>query len=241
MVSALLALGILHLREGTGWAGWRWLFALEGGLTAVVGVTSWFYLPPSPTQTASRLRGRDGWFTARQETIMVNRVLRDDPGKGGMHNRQGLTLRLLRDALLDYDLWPIYLLGLTWSVPAAPNVAYLTLNLKHLGFDPFQTSLLTIPAWALLFVQLVTWTWVSERFEAGRFWIVLVAQIWLFPLVLTLELLPDTASPWAWYAVSSLVIGYPYVHAILGTSAFWTRRGRPLGETLERESETDAC
>ena len=38
--------------------GWQWLFALEGTLTGVIGVLSYFYLPPSPYQTASKFRGK---------------------------------------------------------------------------------------------------------------------------------------------------------------------------------------
>ena len=41
IISAFLAYGILHLRGYSGMAGWRWLFALEGGLTAVIGIISW--------------------------------------------------------------------------------------------------------------------------------------------------------------------------------------------------------
>jgi hypothetical protein len=53
--------------------------------------TSRFYLPPSPTQTKSHglkgyFRGKNGWFTERQEIVMVTRILRDDPGKSTMHN-----------------------------------------------------------------------------------------------------------------------------------------------------------
>jgi len=132
-----------------------------------------------------------------------------------MHNRQGLTLWLLWESLTDFDLWPIYLLGLTWTIPAQPIQAYLTLNLKALHFDTFQTNLLTVPAWVLFLLQLLLWTWVSERVN-NRFAIVMVCQIWCFPLVLALELLPATASPWIWYALSALLTGYPYVHAILG-------------------------
>lgn len=58
-----------------------------GSKTGLIGIASWFYLPPSPTQTASKLRGKDGWFSEHEEKIMVNRVLRDDPSKGDMHNR----------------------------------------------------------------------------------------------------------------------------------------------------------
>jgi hypothetical protein len=43
---------------------------------------------------------------------MVNRVLRDDPSKSDMHNREGLTFRMIWDALKDWRLWPIYALGL---------------------------------------------------------------------------------------------------------------------------------
>ncbi len=132
-----------------------------------------------------------------------------------MHNRQGLTPGLLWSALTDFDLWPIYLLGLTWSLPAQPITAYLTLNLKALGFDTFQTNLLTVPAWFLFLLQLVFWTWISEKIN-NRFLIVLFGQIYMLPLVIALEVLPSGASPWAWYALSALLVGYPYVHAIIG-------------------------
>ena len=146
IVGAFLAFGFLHLRGDNGLAGWRWRFALEGMITGVIGIISFFYLPPSPTQTKGLLRGKDGWFSEREEYIMVNRVIRDDPSKGDMHNRQAVTpLELLR-SLYDYDMWPIYLLGLTWLIPNNPMTSYLTLQLKSLGFTTFETNLLTIPA-----------------------------------------------------------------------------------------------
>lgn len=81
IIAAFLAFGILRMRGVGGWEGWRWLYLLEGIMTALIGVFSWFYLPPSPTQTASWFRGKDGWFSEREEVIMVNRILRDDPAK----------------------------------------------------------------------------------------------------------------------------------------------------------------
>jgi hypothetical protein len=49
----------------------------------------------------------------REEIIIVNRVLRDDPSKSDMHNRQGLTLKMIWQALCDWHMWPLYILGLT--------------------------------------------------------------------------------------------------------------------------------
>jgi hypothetical protein len=51
---------------------------------------------------------------------MVNRVLRDDPSKGDMNNRQGVGPANLWKALTDYHMWPCYLLGLSWILPQIP-------------------------------------------------------------------------------------------------------------------------
>jgi predicted MFS family arabinose efflux permease len=71
MVSAFLATGILSLRSGDR-AGWRYLFLVEGLITLAVGVTSYLLMPPGPTQTKAWFRPK-GWFSEREEVIMVNR------------------------------------------------------------------------------------------------------------------------------------------------------------------------
>ncbi|KAL4985014.1 major facilitator superfamily domain-containing protein [Aspergillus falconensis] len=189
IVAAFLAFGILHMLSVGGWEGWRWLFALEGALTMLVDFISWFHLPPGPTQTASWFRGRDGWFNEREEVIMVNRVLRDDSDK------------LLWVSLTNYDLWPLYAISWTMLIPTNPVSAYLTLNLKSLGFDTFETNLLTIPAYVLFLIQLV-------------FWFCGILFLWCLSLLLALELMPSSVSPWSWYAVTVLLIGFPYIHSI---------------------------
>ena len=49
IISAFLAYGILHLRGVNGMAGWQWLFALEGALTAIIGIVSWSAHPRGMT------------------------------------------------------------------------------------------------------------------------------------------------------------------------------------------------
>jgi hypothetical protein len=130
--------------------GSRWLFLLEGLITLVVGLASFFLMPASAVQTKTWFRP-NGWFTDRETAIVVNRVLRDDPSKGDMHNRQAITPRRLWHALQDYDLWPVsktlypsqlksnifqlYLLGFLVFVPVSPPATYITLTLKSLGFS----------------------------------------------------------------------------------------------------------
>lgn len=111
-------------------------------------------------------------------------------------------------------MWPIYLIGLSWLIPNNPITAYLTLQLRAEGFNTFETNLLTIPAYVLFIIQLLFWTWLSEKINQ-RFLIGLVSQIWALPLLVALELIPSATSHWVKYALSVLLFGSPYVHAIL--------------------------
>ena len=145
ITTSLLAFAILHLGGVNGWAGWRWLFLIEGLITLSIGVASFYNMPASIVQTKTWFRP-NGWFTDREVAIVVNRVLRDDPSKGDMHNREAITLRGLWNTITEYDLWPMYAIGLIAFIPQGPVGAYLTLTLRSLGFNPFVTNLLTIPS-----------------------------------------------------------------------------------------------
>jgi hypothetical protein len=109
---------------------------------------------------------------------------------------------------------PIYLIALSFGMPTNPMSAYLTLQLRDTGLDTFQTNLLTIPAYLLFIFQLLFWTWVSERIDQ-RFLVGLASQIWALPLLLFLEYMPADTGHWIKYTIGALLVGHPYVHAIL--------------------------
>lgn len=106
IIANLLAYGLFHLDGVHGLAGWRWLFLIEGLITLSIGVASIFLMPASAVTTKTWYRPK-GWFTDREVGIVVNRVLRDDPSKGDMHNRRAITPKGLWQAFTDYDLWPV--------------------------------------------------------------------------------------------------------------------------------------
>ncbi|KAL4918801.1 major facilitator superfamily domain-containing protein [Aspergillus aurantiobrunneus] len=214
IIGAFLAFGFLHIRRDDGTGGWRYLFAYEGLITGVIAIIAAFWMPPSPTQTKGILRGKNGWFNEHEEKILVNRIIRDDPSKGTMHNRQAVTPKMLWKALWDYDMWPIYLLGLTWMIPNTPATNYISIQLRSLGYETFQTNLLTIPAYVLFIINLLFWTWISERFNV-RLLLGIVAEVWCLVPLIALAVLPDGTSSWVLWVLNVLLIGAPYVHAIV--------------------------
>ncbi|KAH7057053.1 major facilitator superfamily domain-containing protein [Macrophomina phaseolina] len=213
IIGSLLAAGILQMRGLQGWSGWQWLFLIEGCITTVIGVASWAIMPPGPCQTAGRLRGK-GWFNEHEEKILVNRILRDDPSKGDMHNRQGVNLQRLWKCLKDYDLWPLYIVGLTNYIPPNPPQNYLSYILRQMGFSTFEANLLTIPSQFLFGVNLLIISWISERVNE-RAIVSSFSNIWILPWLAALVGLGARASEWVRYALLTGLLSYPYCHAIL--------------------------
>ncbi|KAG5749747.1 hypothetical protein H9Q70_007613 [Fusarium xylarioides] len=189
-------------------------FIPDGLLTLAVGISAWFLMPAGPTQTSGILRGKNGWFTEREERIMVNRVIRDDPSKGDMHNRQPITPKLLWASLKDYDLWPIYAIGLTFLIPATPPAQYFTLTLRGLGFNVLVTNLLTIPHTILSIGGLLLILYLAEKWNE-RSLLGLAVKIWKLPFMIYLYVVDmSTVNRWVSFAVLTLLLGSPTAHPI---------------------------
>ncbi|CAI4212329.1 unnamed protein product [Parascedosporium putredinis] len=211
ILCALAAAGLLQMRGVLGYAGW------------------------SPTQTASKLRGKKGWFNEREEVIMVNRIIRDDPTKGSMHNRQPITPKLLFKSILDFDLWPIYLIGLTFLVPGMPPRQYLTLTLRGLGFNVFETNLLTIPSQILGILTMMAILWIAER-KKQILLFGTVPQIWSLPFLIWLRVAYKPGEErWTTWAILTLLVAKPLTHAMqvgLASRNSNSVRGRTVSAAL---------
>ncbi|KAM0748405.1 MFS general substrate transporter [Meredithblackwellia eburnea MCA 4105] len=213
IVGAFLAAGILQLRHESAHAGWRWLFLIEGIITLLVGIFAAFWLPPSPTQTKGSIRGKDGWFNEREETIIVTRVLRDDPTKSSMHNRQAIGFIDLWKSFTDFDHWPLYALGLTTFIAAGTVNAYFTLILKSLGFSTFHTNLLIIPSQVLFILFNLGLSALARRLDERTF-VASIGSWWQLIFFIVLVAIPNQGA-WTKYAVLTLLLAYPYAHPIL--------------------------
>jgi hypothetical protein len=144
-----------------------------------------------------------------EEKIAINRVIRDDPSKGDMHNRQPITPKLLWQSITDYDLWPLYAIGLVWQIPVTPPNQYLTLTLRGLGFDTFRTNLLIIPSVTIHIFTMMALTYVAEIWKELTFTSML-GQIWALPFVVYLYVNDITKiDKWVAWGVLTVLLSYP--------------------------------
>jgi hypothetical protein len=214
ILSSLLAAGILKMRGTAGRPGWFWLFLLEGLFTFTIGLISYFYLPQSAVQTNSVLY-RKTWYTEREEYIMVNRLLRDDPAKGLTALKEPATFKDIKEAWSDKSMWGLYFIGLIAYIPASPVQGYLSLTLRRLGFSVFDSNMLSIPSAALQIILMLALAKSSEYFNERAFHCFL-GELWSLPLLAALLGLPAGGHAWSRFALTTMISGYPYFHPIVG-------------------------
>lgn len=135
-------------------------------------------------------------------------AIRDDPQKGGMHNRQGLSVRQIWECAKDYDMWPLYILGLLFGLPKYPVGQYLTLSFRGLGFNVIETNLLSIPNIVGSSLTMLLITAFSELVD-NRSFVAMAEDAWLLPCFAALIALPDPIGPWSYFAIATVLLSFP--------------------------------
>lgn len=89
----LLAYGIAHLGGQQGYAGWRWIFIIEGALTAFIGLVSPFIVVDWPDQCR---------HLNQDEKDLIRNRLRDDGGEFRMDKLDSFGVKRI---ILDWKIW----------------------------------------------------------------------------------------------------------------------------------------
>lgn len=126
-----------------------------------------------------------------------------------MHNREPLTPALLWQSMKDFDLWPIYILGLNFQTPMSTPAAYLTLSLKGLGFGTFKTNLLVIPSKVFHVATMLGLTYAAEVFGELTF-TALIGQIWALPFLVFINFVDiNSINKWLAWIIMTAFLSYP--------------------------------
>lgn len=205
--SGLLAAAIQTLDGRGGWPGWRYVFLIEGIITLFLGLCS-FKMPAGPANTRKWYR-RKGWYTDREEKIMANRIVRDDPSKGTMSNRTGISVKMLGRALSDYDMWPLYITRFLTDIIAQPLSQYISLILRGMGFGSVHTNLLMVPYCVLQIITMLSQSYLATLFKNNGYALFFTPFWLLFPVVCMRYWPGFLNDHWGSYALMFVALGYP--------------------------------
>ncbi|ENH72348.1 hypothetical protein FOC1_g10000659 [Fusarium oxysporum f. sp. cubense race 1] len=136
----VLAYGLQQMDGLAGYEGWRWIFIMEGVVTALLGFVGHIFIvdfPENARQTKRFLTAEEG-----EVDIMVSRI---DADRGDAHSTE-FSLRPYLENALDWKVWILAInFGLTSMVIYA--VAYfLPIVLRDgLGFSVVEAQTLNAP------------------------------------------------------------------------------------------------
>lgn len=99
------------------------------------------------------------------------------------------------------------------KVPVGPPQTYLTLSLRNLGFGTTESNLLSIPSKVIGLLMLLFTAYLSEIIDS-RVIATIILQLWALPLLIALYTFDSSTSQWVYFAVVTLITGFPYVHPI---------------------------
>jgi len=91
-----------------------------------------------------------------------------------------------------------YKSGLLFGIPASPPGQYLTLSLRQLGFNTFETNLLTIPSSVATIITMFGIAVVSETVH-DRAIVAMMEDLWVLPFLIAIRCLPNKPDPWLYY------------------------------------------
>ncbi|KAL4754285.1 hypothetical protein BDW72DRAFT_166525 [Aspergillus terricola var. indicus] len=150
----VLASGLGKMHGVRNLAGWRWVFLIEGLLTAVVAIILFFYLPDFPEEAK--------WLT-EEERAYMRAKLAQDSGEAGDDTHMGW-----REVLAVFKDYKIFIGGLMYfgQIVTAYGYAYFAPTIiQSYGYGQIQTQLYSIPPWAGAFGFSMCIAYLSDKFR----------------------------------------------------------------------------
>ncbi|QOV37018.1 MFS transporter [Streptomyces ferrugineus] len=141
---------LLELHGAGGIAGWRWMFALEGGFSILVGFVAGFFL-------VSRIQDAR-WLTQEEKDALGEAVARDKEARDRAPRTSRLKLVLHPQvALLTAVFFAMALTGyaITFWLPSLVDDIG--------GLSPFQVGLLTAVPWICAVIAMYTMAHFTDR------------------------------------------------------------------------------
>jgi hypothetical protein len=169
----------------------------EGVLTSFLGVVAYLYLPHSAAKPKTFFGRSWSLFTPRQSSIIITRVMRNDPSKALRYGKPVLPSHILQ-TFGDWRLYGHILSAFLSMVMITPMNTYAPSIIKSLGFTGLQANgLNSVGAIGALCIS-ISLAYSSDRFKERGIHII-VGFLGAAAGLLWLALAPNSVGRWVLY------------------------------------------
>ncbi|KAK3937955.1 major facilitator superfamily transporter [Diplogelasinospora grovesii] len=146
--SGAMAFGIFQIQGDL--RPWQYLFLIEGGMTCLLAVVAWVWLPVGLGAA---------WFLTQEERSFARNRLNDEdkadePGdrqhdphanSDGSGPQTRLTRRDVIETARDWKLWFVLMCNICASVPSTAFSVFLPLVVQGMGYTCLDANLMSVP------------------------------------------------------------------------------------------------
>ncbi|KAJ6567140.1 major facilitator superfamily domain-containing protein [Mycena capillaripes] len=162
----IMAYGIINLNGKAGHSGWQWIFIIEGAITVVFGLVSFFLLPSTPDHAR---------FFNDEEKSYVKSKLRED----GAIQDEATDSFSWGEVAKAFTSVHVIIVGIIFffSGVVLYSLAYFTPSIvQSLGYTAAKAQLMSVPPFSVAFVLSMILAWISDRYQC-RGWVTVFSAV----------------------------------------------------------------
>lgn len=205
-------------------AQWKIMFLFAGALTLVWGLLIPFILPADPISAPG--------LTPRERYIAVARIRSNNAGVRNTH----VKLEQVKETLADLKFWLCFFFTLFALIANGPSSSFVPIIINGFGYSTFSSLLLTMPAGAVAFVQILGISYLAIKRPTWRCWISIACQFVSTIAALLLWLLPLSQRGGLLFGCFTIGCGIPGYILMLSTqlanTAGYTKRATAFAGTF---------
>ncbi|GIZ41052.1 hypothetical protein CKM354_000436900 [Cercospora kikuchii] len=157
--SGILAYGLMQMNGLANYAGWRWIFIMEGILTVLISILGFVFVVPFPDQQAWKCWG----FLSEREVRYVIATVEHDRGDA---KTEAFTMKRFLTPALDPKVWGFALIFLCTTTMAYALAYFLPIILNlGMGFSVAQSQCLVAPPYAFAAVVMWVESWIGDKYR----------------------------------------------------------------------------
>lgn len=130
----------------------RWIFIVEGCITAGFGLIAFIFMTSNPT-TAT-------FLTPAEREI----VIRANEADRALHANETFSMRQIKSAFTDWRMYPWAVMFLTTYIPVYSVVLSLPTVVSGLGYSGVGATLMAVPPYGLGFIVVLISGWTVDRY-----------------------------------------------------------------------------